>query len=101
MRKMNETRDSLLLSKLQIPLPLSATVPRPGLIGWLNEGLSRKATLVTAPAGYGKTTLVSDWVRQLPIPAGWVTGLKLLSLSGACNQSSGVVELQRPRRGNG
>ena len=37
-------------------------VSRPRLIEWLNEGLSRKLTLISAPAGFGKTTLVSDWL---------------------------------------
>ena len=35
---------------------------RPRLIERLNEGLHRKLTLISAPAGFGKTTLVSEWV---------------------------------------
>lgn len=70
---MIDPRDFLLMSKLQLPLPLSPAVPRPQLIEWLNEGLHRRATLITAPAGYGKTTLVNNWARQLPIPVSWVS----------------------------
>jgi LuxR family maltose regulon positive regulatory protein len=42
-------------------------VPRPRLVGLLNEGLQlgKKATLVSAPAGFGKTTLVGEWVSDL------------------------------------
>ena len=39
-------------------------VPRPRLIERLNAGLHRKLTLVSAPAGFGKTTLVSEWVAR-------------------------------------
>ena len=40
-------------------------IPRPRLIRYLNEGRSGKLTLVAAPAGFGKTTLVVDWLSQL------------------------------------
>ena len=40
-------------------------VPRPRLIERLNAGLHRKLTLISAPAGFGKTTLVSEWVNHL------------------------------------
>ncbi|NIW45813.1 MAG: LuxR family transcriptional regulator, partial [Gammaproteobacteria bacterium] len=42
-----------------------ARVQRPGLIEHLNDGLDRKLTLLSAPAGFGKTTLVSHWVEKL------------------------------------
>ncbi|MFC5470864.1 LuxR C-terminal-related transcriptional regulator [Cohnella suwonensis] len=35
--------------------------------------MTRKATFITAPAGYGKTTLVGDWARQLNVPVGWLS----------------------------
>lgn len=63
----------VLLSKLQIPQPLTHSVARPHLIARLNEGLSRKATFLIAPAGYGKTTLVADWARQLRAAVGWLS----------------------------
>jgi LuxR family maltose regulon positive regulatory protein len=59
----------LLATKLYIPplRPRERVVPRPRLIERLNEGLhsGRKLALVSAPAGIGKTTLVSEWVSDL------------------------------------
>ena len=54
----------ILATKLYIPPPRSKIVLRPRLIERLNEGLSasRKLTLISASAGFGKTTLVSEWV---------------------------------------
>ena len=63
---------SLLLTKLRIPQPLDHSVPRLQLLDWMNQGLNRKASFITSPAGYGKTTLISDWVRQLEASVGWV-----------------------------
>lgn len=51
----------LLQTKLYIPPPRPSLVPRPPLIERLNAGLHRKLTLVSAPAGFGKTTLLSEW----------------------------------------
>ena len=48
-------------------------VPRPRLIERLNEGLHRKLTLVSAPAGFGKTTLVSAWLRSTDRPFTWIS----------------------------
>jgi LuxR family maltose regulon positive regulatory protein len=48
----------LLQTKLDIPPLRPDLVPRPGQIERLNEGLHRKLTLISAPAGFGKTTLV-------------------------------------------
>ena len=53
---------SLLATKLYIPPIRPELVPRPRLIERLNEGLGRKLTLVSAPAGFGKTTLVAEWL---------------------------------------
>lgn len=64
---------SLLLSKLTIPKPYARSVPRPQLIERLNAGLERKASFVVAPAGYGKTTLASEWARQADIAVGWLS----------------------------
>jgi ATP/maltotriose-dependent transcriptional regulator MalT len=48
-------------------------VPRPHLIEHLNQGhqLGHRLTLVSAPAGFGKTTLVSEWVASKERPAAW------------------------------
>jgi len=58
---------SILATKLFIPSPRKELVHRPRLIKLLNDGLSRKLTLVSAPAGFGKTTLVSEWVNTLEL----------------------------------
>ena len=57
--------DQLLSTKLNIPYSPSELVPRPRLIERLNEGLHRKLTLISAPAGFGKTTLISQWLGNL------------------------------------
>jgi LuxR family transcriptional regulator, maltose regulon positive regulatory protein len=54
--------DPLLLTKLSVPLPRPSLVPRPRLSERLREGLGCKLTLVSAPAGFGKTTLLSTWL---------------------------------------
>jgi LuxR family transcriptional regulator, maltose regulon positive regulatory protein len=57
----------LLTTKFHIPPWRASEVPRLRLIEQLNAGLSegRKLTLISAPAGYGKTTLVADWIHSL------------------------------------
>jgi LuxR family maltose regulon positive regulatory protein len=57
----------LLQIKIYIPPPRPELVPRPRLIERLNAGLHRKLTLVSAPAGCGKTTLVSEWLGSVDI----------------------------------
>jgi len=63
----------MLLTKLHIPPAGHNVVHRSGLFEKLNSGLSRKLILVSAPAGYGKTTLLSDWISQNKIPASWLS----------------------------
>ena len=64
----------VLQTKLYIPQARVADlVPRPYLIERLNEGLPGKLTLISAPAGFGKTTLASHWLGQLNLPAAWLT----------------------------
>lgn len=55
---------SLLRTKLYIPPPPPDLVPRPRLIQQLDAGLYRKLTLIPAPAGFGKITLVSEWAAR-------------------------------------
>ncbi len=54
----------LLTTNLQAPRPRSELVRRPRLVERLNAPVARKLTLVSAPAGYGKTTLVADWLSR-------------------------------------
>ena len=63
----------LLTTKLYIPPIRPKLVPRPRLMERLNAGLDRKLTLVSAPAGFGKTTLLSEWVADCGQPAAWIS----------------------------
>jgi LuxR family maltose regulon positive regulatory protein len=66
-----ETGESLLLTKLFVPQMRPNRVARPGLVARLNQALSGKLTLVSAPAGFGKTTLIADWLQQVDRPFTW------------------------------
>ncbi|MDH4136696.1 MAG: LuxR family transcriptional regulator, partial [Anaerolineae bacterium] len=63
----------LLTTKLYIPPVRPELVLRPHLIERLNAGLHRKLSLVSAPAGFGKTTLLSEWVAGCGRPVAWVS----------------------------
>src|ERR687889_94072 len=63
----------ILATKLYIPPPRPKAILRPRLIESLDEGLHRKLILVCAPAGFGKTTLLGEWVAALPRPAAWLS----------------------------
>ena len=63
----------LLKTKLYIPPIRPELMPRPRLIERLNEGLYRKLTLISAPAGFGKTTLLSEWAADCGRPVAWVS----------------------------
>lgn len=66
-------RAPLLATKLFIPRPRQSLVPRQRLVGRLNECLDHQLTLISAPAGFGKTTLVSTWARGLRQPVAWLS----------------------------
>ena len=57
--------EQLLATKLYTPTVRPDLVARPRLIEKLNEGMHRKLTLISAPAGFGKTTLVTEWLGSL------------------------------------
>ncbi|MFC5471294.1 LuxR C-terminal-related transcriptional regulator [Cohnella suwonensis] len=64
----------ILHTKLHIPHSRrEILIDRPRLMELLNEGLKAKLTAVTAPAGYGKTTALSEWARQCGCPAAWIS----------------------------
>jgi LuxR family maltose regulon positive regulatory protein len=75
----------ILTTKLYIPPLQPQCVRRPRLIDWLNKGLpkqsdsfARKLTLISAPAGFGKTTLVCEWLADCerfepPVRAAWLS----------------------------
>src|SRR5512142_843519 len=64
-----------LATKLYIPPPRPQVVLRPDLIEWLNAGLAaeHKLSLISAPAGFGKTTLVSEWAAGCERPVAWLS----------------------------
>jgi ATP/maltotriose-dependent transcriptional regulator MalT len=82
----------ILQTKLYVPPVRPELVSRPRLIERLNAGLHRKLTLVSAPAGFGKTALLRDWLAARGWPAAWLTlqdadntpGHFLLRLAAAC-----------------
>lgn len=63
----------LLSTKLIRPPLRRSLVPRPGLVARLTLGLENPLILVSAPAGYGKTTLLSAWLDQYPYPSAWIS----------------------------
>lgn len=63
----------ILATKLYTPKPRPRAVARPQLIERLNEGMHRKLTLISAPAGFGKTTVVSAWVASGDRPVAWLS----------------------------
>ncbi len=63
----------ILATKLYIPPRYPKVVVRARLIERLNEGLHHKLTLISAPAGFGKTTLVSEWVASGRQPVAWLS----------------------------
>jgi LuxR family maltose regulon positive regulatory protein len=66
-------RTTLLKTKLYRPLVRPEFVSRPQLMRRLDEGFNGKLTVVSAPAGYGKTTLVSAWAFECKCPVAWFT----------------------------
>lgn len=67
--------EHLLLTKIQVP-PLPAnTIQRRRLFKVLDRGLhpNTRLTLVSAPAGYGKTTLLSSWIHDRGLPVAWLS----------------------------
>ncbi|MFW5943117.1 MAG: AAA family ATPase, partial [Chloroflexota bacterium] len=63
----------LLQTKLAVPPLRAALVARRALFARLDEGMLRRLTLVSAPAGYGKTTLVASWLAQKREAVGWIS----------------------------
>src|SRR5215475_6715009 len=65
--------DDLLATKLHLPRPRPGFVPRPRLVGRLDEGLARGLVVVCAAAGYGKTVTLADWARRSGRPVAWLS----------------------------
>lgn len=67
--------DNLLATKLHVPPLHGNLVNRANLVARLNEGIARGCclTLISAPAGYGKSTLLSEWQAQAKLPVSWLS----------------------------
>ncbi|MEI6450076.1 MAG: AAA family ATPase, partial [Actinomycetes bacterium] len=63
----------LLFTKLYVPPPRPGVVARARLTERLNEGTHGRLTLVSAPAGFGKTTLVAEWAAGCGRPVAWLS----------------------------
>ena len=65
--------DVLLATKLHLPCPQADLVPRPRLAEALDKGMARALIVVSAPAGFGKTAMLADWIREEGKPAAWLS----------------------------
>src|SRR6266566_3441223 len=65
--------DPLLATKIRVPRPRQHLVHRPRLIQRLEQGMERALTLISAPVGFGKSTLLSDWLASCAIPVAWLS----------------------------
>lgn len=72
-RPVGATNDQLLRTKLIPPKGYGSLVARELLWSRLDAGLGRKLTLLSAPAGFGKTTLISQWLAVRHEPAAWLS----------------------------
>lgn len=63
----------LLATKLHLPSPRSPLVQRKRLLEKLDRGLTNRLILVSAAAGFGKTTVLSEWAHQIKFPVGWLS----------------------------
>ena len=63
----------ILRAKLYVPRSRPKAVPRSSLRERLDEGTRRELTVVSAPAGFGKTTLLADWAQRSELPVAWVS----------------------------
>src|SRR5918999_1874833 len=66
-------RDRLLATKLHVPRPRPGFLVRPRLTERLSQGTAGALTLVCAPAGFGKTSLLGDWARRSRQPVAWLS----------------------------
>src|SRR5512147_56327 len=63
--------DTLIRTKLHLPFTRPGLVSRPRLQEQIRQGLCGPLTLITAPAGFGKTTLVTSCIADCAMPVAW------------------------------
>ncbi|MSQ11003.1 MAG: hypothetical protein EXR52_08405 [Dehalococcoidia bacterium] len=63
----------MFLTKIQPPRSDTRTLQRSRLIDRIHEHLERRLTLVSGPAGYGKTTLLADFANEAAFPVCWLS----------------------------
>ena len=69
----HKTGIHILPTKLNRPAIDSRWIVRPRLLSALDECLKKRVTLISAPAGYGKTTLAAQWLDHIPLPSAWLS----------------------------
>jgi LuxR family transcriptional regulator, maltose regulon positive regulatory protein len=70
---MNKAEQPLLKTKLFIPRVPREMVPRLHLIKRLNQGKHTSLTMISAPPGFGKTTILAEWAVQSDTPVAWLS----------------------------
>jgi LuxR family maltose regulon positive regulatory protein len=114
---MSEDSFAVTRAKLQQPRLRHDLVARGHLFQRLDAGLQRHLTLLSAPAGFGKTTVVAAWLRDQPRPASWISldrhdndlfsfvtdlvGAVRLTFPGACRTLSTVLHLRQAMSADG
>jgi len=98
---LNDLGPTIIRSKLQVPNP-SGLLHRPRLCSAIEAGLERKLTLVSAPAGYGKTSSLVDFARRESVPICWYTvDERDRDLNLFIRYVAGAIEEQFPGFGRG
>lgn len=62
----------LLSSKINVPYSTAEALERPRLYDFFRDSTLKRITILRAPAGYGKTTLLSQWLKHLQEPIAWL-----------------------------
>ena len=71
--KQGDPLNPLLATKLRVPRLRTHLVSRSHLVERLQRGAERALTLVSAPAGFGKTTLLAQWLAESGMPVAWLS----------------------------
>ncbi|MCE1252332.1 MAG: LuxR C-terminal-related transcriptional regulator [Anaerolineae bacterium] len=64
---------SIVTTKMMVPRLRDGFVSRPFLVARLNNAVLRGLVIISAPAGFGKTTLLVEWAAQSPYPVAWLS----------------------------